>query len=172
MRKIEELMVQATREGKTWQRDNTTVHVAYRAPDGTANYVVELHGNPIAFGYVGHAPHLVSMQGWDTQTTRSRLRALLPGRVVRGDGQTRVRDSRAGGLVLIGGRGWTQVAEDPGAPSKRRYTVRVRYAMEHVLEVEAADAVEAADLAREAFGSEDLSEDEFVEVEDCQTLVD
>ena len=63
------------------------------------------------------------------------------------------------------------VGVGPG-PGPRKYVVRVRYAMEHVLEVEASDAVEAADLARDALGSEDLSGDEFVEVEDCQTLGD
>lgn len=67
-RKIEQQMIAAIREGRSWQSGNTTVcgnavslhghHIATILPDGTAN------------------PNRETFRRWPTATTRSRLRAL------------------------------------------------------------------------------------------------
>lgn len=80
MRKIEADMVRAVRELKPARLGNTVVTVSDRF--GWAD--VHLHGNRIATVWPersdGHGParHIeVTLAGWDTPTTRSRLRALL-----------------------------------------------------------------------------------------------
>jgi len=76
MRKIEQEMLNAIREGKHWTKDNTMVEINTRVGEDRKNYMVVLHGNPIATGYVGETPSQVAFCGWVTHTTLSRLRAL------------------------------------------------------------------------------------------------
>ena len=71
MRKIEERMLLSIRSG--WPLNMGNTRVSYDA-DGWAVY---LHGNRIAWsGFGGSRPSGASLCGWDTPTTRSRLRAL------------------------------------------------------------------------------------------------
>lgn len=80
MRKIEQAMVRAIRAGKDWASGNTTVHTCV-APERIATEI-RLHGNLIARliqidRAAGFRWHLqVSLAGWNTATTRSRLTAL------------------------------------------------------------------------------------------------
>lgn len=76
MRKIEMQMVEAIRNGKNWSKDNTCVTFDTGANENRKNYLVVLHGNPIARGCVGKTPEAISFCGWVTKTTCSRLRAL------------------------------------------------------------------------------------------------
>ena len=74
MRKIEQEMIRAIVSRENWAGANTTVHFE----NGKA--VVMLHGNTIAFEH-GFGWN-VTMAGWATATTRSRLNALsaiIPG---------------------------------------------------------------------------------------------
>lgn len=77
MRKIESLMIDAVAQRVTHARDgNTEVHTSR---EGLTT--IHLHGNLIAVvnPATPHAPPVlqVSLAGWDTNTTRSRLNALL-----------------------------------------------------------------------------------------------
>ena len=76
MRKIEQEMLEAIREGKHWAKDNTMVEINTRICEDKEHYTVVLHGNPIATGYVGETPSEVTFCGWVTHTTISRLRSL------------------------------------------------------------------------------------------------
>ena len=69
MRKIERDMVSAINGGYDWRSSNTTVTF-----DGD-DWEVRLHGNLIA-RYVGGKLE-VSVAGWNTHTTRSRVNAIL-----------------------------------------------------------------------------------------------
>lgn len=75
MRKIEEQMVRAIREGRDWRGGNTVV----RQWEGTGLADVLLHGNHIARTSKDGAftePNRRTFARWPTATTRSRLRAL------------------------------------------------------------------------------------------------
>lgn len=117
MRKIEREMVSAIRSlnpGEEWAKDNTRVDY-----DATANVVnVYLHGNLIAkvektmcnLAMVPLHVH-ITLAGWNTATTRSRLTAILrsfvPGcfGVSTKQGQARIRYAD-GRDVKITDNGW------------------------------------------------------------------
>ena len=71
MRKIETQMQNALRDRVNWSSGNTTVEI-----DNEGNQFVTLHGNLIAkisnFGDIE-----LSSCGWQTNTTKSRLNAIL-----------------------------------------------------------------------------------------------
>ena len=67
MRKVEEEMLRALWQGRTWSKGNTRV-------DGEGN--VFLHGNHIARN-VTMGSFEYRWAGWRTRTTASRLRAIL-----------------------------------------------------------------------------------------------
>lgn len=69
MRVIEQKMLQALSEGKSFKCGNTEVDY-----DNKGNKFVLLHGNCIYAVVNGVASF--SLAGWDTVTTKSRLRAL------------------------------------------------------------------------------------------------
>lgn len=72
MRKIESQMLAALRARKKhWASGNTQVNCA---SDG--NWDVTLHGNCIAYGLPDDSMY-VSLAGWPTPTTRSRVSAIL-----------------------------------------------------------------------------------------------
>ena len=71
MRKIEQQMNEAIRFCLNWSGGNTTVHVN----EDTASSVVRLHGNKIA--EVGNDYIQLFDGGWQTNTTKSRLNAIL-----------------------------------------------------------------------------------------------
>lgn len=77
MKKIEEQMIGAIRRMRSWCKKNTRVFVGF---DGVEySWSVYLHGHRIAWGSYGeHGWKLdgASLRGWDTATTKSRLRAL------------------------------------------------------------------------------------------------
>lgn len=82
MRKIEQLMLTAIKERRNWRRGNTEVSLMRREDDKPLASVY-LHGNHIAtIGYNRDTHPLevdslaISLAGWDTPTTRSRLGAL------------------------------------------------------------------------------------------------
>ncbi len=92
MRKIEAQMVMAVRDQlsgseKTWRSGNTEVSTEHRGVHGTFNYdrdvVVRLHGNEIArFDSMLEGDRAarglrITDAGWQTNTTKSRLNALL-----------------------------------------------------------------------------------------------
>lgn len=75
MRKIEEEMLSAITSGLNWRKTNTEVHFNM---DGHG-FAVYLHHNLIARGVTENHSFQITcatLAGWDTQTTRSRLRAL------------------------------------------------------------------------------------------------
>ena len=74
MRKIEQQMISAIMNRKSWQSDNTTVSVR-----NDSSMSVFLHGNHIAdidcpTGFV--LVNQETLRQWQTPTTKSRLRAL------------------------------------------------------------------------------------------------
>ncbi len=76
MRKIEQQMIAAIRQGKNWQGGNTTVQAII------GGFEVQLHGNTIA--HILQPPGMseshevrFTLAGWPTPTTRSRVNALL-----------------------------------------------------------------------------------------------
>lgn len=71
MRVIERQMLKAILNGKGFVNGNTAVT---HLDDGT--YRVRLHDNLIATGRKGELPEVFNFCGWNTTTTRSRLRAL------------------------------------------------------------------------------------------------
>lgn len=78
MKKIEKKMCEAVKAHKNWHNGNTEVYVE-NSVNGGKNVFVYLHGNRIYERYVnldGTFVEYFSLAGWDTVTTRSRLRAL------------------------------------------------------------------------------------------------
>ena len=71
MRKIEQQMNEAVANNKTWQSANTSVH--YNEENGVS--VVRLHGNKIA--EIGDDYLQIFDGGWQSNTTKSRLNALI-----------------------------------------------------------------------------------------------
>jgi len=71
MRKIEQQMNEAVANNKTWQSANTSVH--YNEENGVS--VVRLHGNKIA--EIGDDFLQIFDGGWQSNTTKSRLNALI-----------------------------------------------------------------------------------------------
>ena len=71
MRKIETLMNEAVANNKNWQSANTSVH--YNEENGVS--IVRLHGNKIA--EVGDDYLQIFDGGWQSNTTKSRLNALI-----------------------------------------------------------------------------------------------
>lgn len=83
MRKIEQNMVAAVNalrsagDNATWQKDNTQV-INHAIPNAGSATEIMLHGNHIAT--ISENDSLtISLAGWNTQTTRSRLSALIIG---------------------------------------------------------------------------------------------
>ena len=71
MRKIEEDMIKAIKNDRDWQQTNTSVHFN---PEENVS-VVRLHGNKIAL--VGDDSLTLFDGGWQSNTTKSRLNAIL-----------------------------------------------------------------------------------------------
>ena len=71
MRKIETEMNAAISEGRDWSKANTSVH--WNEDEGIA--IVRLHGNKIA--EIGEGFITLFDGGWQSNTTKSRLNALL-----------------------------------------------------------------------------------------------
>lgn len=71
MRKIEKEMVQAVETRTDWHTANTRVTVDRQSGLVT----VKLHNHPI-YRLSATGKHYVSLAGWSSSTTRSRLRAL------------------------------------------------------------------------------------------------
>ena len=71
MRKIEQQMNDAVANNKNWQSANTSVH--YCEENGES--IVRLHGNKIAV--IGDDFLQIFDGGWQTNTTKSRLNALI-----------------------------------------------------------------------------------------------
>ena len=71
MRKIEQQMNSAVANNKNWQSGNTTVH--FNEENGES--IVRLHGNKIAV--IGDDFLQIFDGGWQTNTTKSRLNALI-----------------------------------------------------------------------------------------------
>ena len=71
MRKIESQMLTAIRNNDNWQSANTSVH--YNEENDVS--IVRLHGNKIA--EVGDDFVQIFDGGWQTNTTKSRLNAIL-----------------------------------------------------------------------------------------------
>lgn len=69
MKQIEKAMINAIRERKNWRNSNTAVDVAF------GGIIVTLHGNNI-FAIHPDGKKEFTLAGWNTSTTRSRLRAL------------------------------------------------------------------------------------------------
>ena len=72
MRVIERNMLSSIAKGKRFKSGNT--QVAFIDKD---NFEVRLHGNKIAVGNVSEKSVRISHAGWETNTTKSRLNALL-----------------------------------------------------------------------------------------------
>lgn len=96
MRKIETLMVTAIKNGHTLHRDNTIVTIGNYGYGNITS--VMLHGNVIA--KLGKRLEYITLAGWDTQTTKSRLHALLtsalsmPARIRTHKGLCQYEDTR------------------------------------------------------------------------------
>jgi hypothetical protein len=71
MRKIEQQMNDAVANNKTWQSANTSVHFN----EETNESIVRLHGNKIAV--IGDNFMQIFDGGWQSNTTKSRLNALI-----------------------------------------------------------------------------------------------
>ena len=71
MRKIEQQMIAAVKSSSDWQSANTSVH--YNEENDVS--IVRLHGNKIA--EVGDNFMTIFDGGWQTNTTKSRLNALI-----------------------------------------------------------------------------------------------
>jgi hypothetical protein len=83
MRSIETAMNEAIRYEKDWRKDNTSVEVIHHGVSGTFSYekeiVVKLHGNKIARIFPISRRAVLSSCGWTTNTTKSRINAILSG---------------------------------------------------------------------------------------------
>lgn len=73
MRKIERDMIAAIRSGKNWTQGNTSV--IHDPVIGATECEVRLHGNLIA-KHILRTGWTMSLAGWGTPTTRSRLNAI------------------------------------------------------------------------------------------------
>ena len=86
MRKISRLAARAFIEGRSFTRDNTSVKIEHRTPEGLVRKVLDLpshpnrrlylHGNLIA-EYTNAKGLRITLAGWNTPTTRERLNTLL-----------------------------------------------------------------------------------------------
>jgi len=74
MRAIERKMIEAIKAGKDWHSGNTAVHMV---PD--LGYIVTLHSNNIAVFRNKDRVLGITLAGWPTPTTRSRINAVLFG---------------------------------------------------------------------------------------------
>lgn len=74
MRQIDKAMCEAIKARKNWKSGNTRVTI-FNTQWGV-NYKVELHGHPIYFYSEAEDIATFTLAGWDTLTTRTRLRAL------------------------------------------------------------------------------------------------
>ena len=89
MRQIEQNLINAIRERKkAWSQDNTTI--SYN--ENTETYDVFLHGNKIASIDYDDREVRLSSCGWRTNTTKSRLNAILT--ALRADGYVRQTQRR------------------------------------------------------------------------------
>ena len=79
MRKIEQQMNQAISNNETWQSANTSVHYSAEYNSST----VYLHGNLIAI--VNENDIEIFDGGWQTNTTKSRLNAILQEHAIEGE---------------------------------------------------------------------------------------
>lgn len=83
MRKIEKEMIDAIKALNSWQKDNTQVTVTSDPTCYKGHEInVYLHGNHIARLWYSNVAGIardvrVSLAGWNTQTTRSRLSAII-----------------------------------------------------------------------------------------------
>jgi hypothetical protein len=79
MRKIEEQMLHAIRQGKNWRSGNTSVDWCEHSPTfGGSKAIIRLHGNRIGIYQPSTgALNISDGEGWRTVTTKSRLNALL-----------------------------------------------------------------------------------------------
>lgn len=75
MRTIEKNMLNAVRECKNWRNSNTSVHVE-KFGNLPACVVVRLHGNIIYIKNLETNEKRFTLAGCNSNTTRSRLRAL------------------------------------------------------------------------------------------------
>ena len=80
MRKIEQEMNAAISNNLNWQKDNTSVTFDPETNEST----VRLHGNTIAI--VGDDFVQIFDGGWQTNTTKSRLNAILSEHGIAGEG--------------------------------------------------------------------------------------
>lgn len=85
MRKVEKDMIQALMDGAPMGAKNTTV----TAPDSDGLQRVYLHGNLIATYSARENALTMTMAGWPTTTTRSRLNAIACAFGVDGFNQSR-----------------------------------------------------------------------------------
>ena len=69
MKRIEQAMCLAIRQGKTWTQDNTAVRQNHGVTE------VTLFGHPIA-RFTEHFGTIITLAGWPTKTTVGRLNAL------------------------------------------------------------------------------------------------
>ena len=84
MRQIEQNLINAIRgKNKAWSKGNTTI--SYN--ESTETYDVFLHGNKIASIDYDDREVRLSSCGWRTNTTKSRLNAILT--ALRADGYIR-----------------------------------------------------------------------------------
>jgi len=79
MRKIETEMNAAIAEGRDWSKANTSVH--WNSEEGVA--LVRLHGNKIA--EIGEGFITLFDGGWQSNTTKSRLNAILDANGIPGE---------------------------------------------------------------------------------------
>jgi len=80
MRKIEQQMNAAITNNVNWQSSNTSVHFN----EETGESIVRLHGNTIAV--VGEDFVQIFDGGWQSNTTKSRLNAILKEHGIAGEG--------------------------------------------------------------------------------------
>ena len=146
MRKIEAQMVMAVRDQlsgseKTFRSGNTEVSTEHRGIHGTPSYyrnvVVRLHGNEIA-RFDGGIALKITDAGWQTNTTKSRLNALLScfyggQRLSQIKGQWRLNANDFNGTAWIAFRWQNNAccweAERLGEPMK---PLRDLYELEHI----------------------------------------
>ena len=89
MRQIEQNLINPIRgKDKAWSKDNTTI--SYN--ENTETYDVFLHGNKIASIDYDDREVRLSSCGWRTNTTKSRLNAILT--ALRADGYVRQTQRR------------------------------------------------------------------------------
>lgn len=83
MRSIETAMNAAIRYQQDWRKDNTSVEIVHHGIHGTPSYakeiIVKLHNNRIARIFPADRRMILSSCGWRTNTTKSRINAILSG---------------------------------------------------------------------------------------------